>query len=296
MGYRATAAIVATIVVSGCAANSGSSRDEIRAYIDEVNKQSSGDSRETAGATIEALVQKAEPGEEVIVLDLDLKNTHAEAVAGVIVETISWTQRDRSYVRGPINNQTIPGEIASGAKASVVVREFVPDSLPGPVSFVSIRARPLKEAERALEDQSVLSFTDRTELGPELLLAYMALPGVGVASLDGKTIFSRLRVTNGSISSAGQVLKIRGKIQNMYSEEVQGVHYRIRFLDRASADARVLGTERLQRHGLRLEPGQRRALSIEAESMYIAVGNVGFVVEAWPMKIGDTEIALPDGW
>ncbi len=99
------------------------------------------------------------------------------------------------------------------------------------------------------------------------------------------------------VASTGQVVRVRGHIRNLHGEEVRGVMYRVRFLSRKSSAARVLQTELVSRRGLRIEPGERKFVTFEVESMYVNLkAGANFQVDAWPMKIGDRTVEPPADW
>lgn len=107
----------------------------------------------------------------------------------------------------------------------------------------------------------------------------------------------KLEVWVADVASTGQVVRVRGNIRNRFDEPVAGVTYRVRFLSRKSAEARVLQTELIPRHGFEIAPGERKMVSLDVESMYVNLkAGANFVVDAWPMKLGGRPVALPSDW
>lgn len=108
---------------------------------------------------------------------------------------------------------------------------------------------------------------------------------------------NRLEVWVSDVASTGQVVRVRGNIQNRFDEEVVGVTYRVRFLSRKSDDAKVLQTEIIPRHALKLAPGDRKIVSLDVESMYVNLkAGANFQVDAWPMRLGGRPVELPSDW
>lgn len=105
----------------------------------------------------------------------------------------------------------------------------------------------------------------------------------------------RLQVTvPEGIVSDGRIAKIRGTVQNRYDEPVHGIRYMVLMVE-AGDDARVLDS--WQREvDTELDPGERRMLRLEAESMYFGRSGGRYVVVAEPVRVGDKDMPPPPGW
>ena len=110
----------------------------------------------------------------------------------------------------------------------------------------------------------------------------------------GKTPGSLQIAMPQGITTDGRYAKIRGTVQNKYDETVYGVRYMV-VLYEGGTPPRVLDT--WQREvDTTIEPGQRHALSLDAESMYFGRSAGTFGVIAVPVRVGDKEMPPPEGW
>jgi ankyrin repeat protein len=102
-----------------------------------------------------------------------------------------------------------------------------------------------------------------------------------------------LRIFTTDLTTDGRNIKIRGRVENPYSETVHGIRYRVALLQRDSK--RVLDTFLEERDDTEIAPGGSVVLRLDIASMYAATeGN--FAVEAVPMRLGNREIPAPPQW
>lgn len=101
---------------------------------------------------------------------------------------------------------------------------------------------------------------------------------------------SMLEVFTSSVVTDGRHLKIRGKVSNPTAETVRGVRYRVAIL---SPDrSRILDTFNEERDDTVIEAADSIALRLDVATTY-ASGPASFVVEAFPMRLGDRELPEP---
>lgn len=101
-----------------------------------------------------------------------------------------------------------------------------------------------------------------------------------------------LEVRTGSVTTDGRQLKIRGSVVNRFPEVVDGMYLRVLVVSRDGA--RVLDTFR-DESDARLPPGETGPLRLDISTMYAAT-SPGFVVEARPRRLGDSDYPLPADW
>jgi hypothetical protein len=104
-----------------------------------------------------------------------------------------------------------------------------------------------------------------------------------------------LRVTANDVTTDGRIAKVRGRVENRYTETVHGIRYVVTLYEYGTA-LRVV--DRWQHEvDTTLEPGQRCALSLDVESMYFGrSGRSPFIIDAQPVKLGSRDMPPPEGW
>lgn len=102
-----------------------------------------------------------------------------------------------------------------------------------------------------------------------------------------------LRIFTTSLTTDGRNIKIRGRVENPYSEAVRGIRYRVSLLQRDTK--RVLDTFREERDDTQIQPGESIALRLDIASMYAASEGY-FLVEAMPIRLGERDIPAPPQW
>jgi hypothetical protein len=101
---------------------------------------------------------------------------------------------------------------------------------------------------------------------------------------------SVLEVFTSSLATDGRHLKIRGQVTNPTDEIVRGVLYRVAVL---SPDrSRILDTFREERDDTVIEAQGSIALRLDVATTY-AGGPALFVVEAFPIQLGDRQLPEP---
>jgi hypothetical protein len=106
---------------------------------------------------------------------------------------------------------------------------------------------------------------------------------------------SVLRVTTTDIAGDGRTMRIRGTVENVGRERVEGIRYLVLFMSDGQPP-RILDT--YQREvDTAIEPGERRGVALDAESDYNA--RVGFnpaAIIATPVRLGGKPVAPPAEW
>jgi hypothetical protein len=104
-----------------------------------------------------------------------------------------------------------------------------------------------------------------------------------------------LSVTTTDVTSDGRIAKVRGKVRSRFKETVDGVRYVVTIHENGPTP-RVL--DRWQRQvDTRIEPGGTIMMRLDVESMYFGrAGTTRFVIEAFPVALGDETIPPPPGW
>jgi ankyrin repeat protein len=102
-----------------------------------------------------------------------------------------------------------------------------------------------------------------------------------------------LRVFTSSLITDGRNMKIRGRIENPYSETVRGIRYRVSLIQPGSM--RVVDSFKEERDDTEIPPGGSAALRLDIASMYAASEGY-FRVEAVPMTLGSRQIPEPPQW
>jgi len=106
---------------------------------------------------------------------------------------------------------------------------------------------------------------------------------------------SVLRVTTTDIAGDGRTMRIRGTVENIGRERVDGIRYLVLFLSDGQPP-RILDT--YQREvDTALDPGERKGVALDAESDYNA--RVGFnpaAIIATPVRLGARPVAPPAEW
>jgi ankyrin repeat protein len=122
------------------------------------------------------------------------------------------------------------------------------------------------------------------------------------AALDVEEARTKLRAASGSdalrvfttdLTTDGRYIKIRGRIENPFSETVHGVRYRVSLY--LPDSTRQLDAFIEERNDTEIAPGDSAALRMDVASMY-AGGRFTFYVEAVPMRLGEREIPEPPQW
>jgi hypothetical protein len=103
-----------------------------------------------------------------------------------------------------------------------------------------------------------------------------------------------LVISTTDISTDGRHAKIRGQVENPFSERVDGLRYVVVLV--AGDDANLRELESIRRESdITLEPGQRRMMRLDVESMYFAGGG-RVLIGAFPKKLGGRDVPPPEGW
>jgi hypothetical protein len=290
-------AVLFLCALAGCASQSGMSRDEVRVYIDEANAVSPADKekreRLSSGA-VQATVEKFELEGEKIRVRVALRNTFDLPVSGVALHTMVWSRSGGQFARRIVDERRLDLDLPPAGETSTTIESLAPTWMPSPIEFVTVATKPIRLGDEVVAGDRPFADSDGDDISADLAALYLSQPGIGLADIAGRS-FGRLFVQVGDISSDGRVVKIRAKVANLYTEEVTGVHYRVTFLSRRDADARVLDTLRLESSRIRIAAGERKLIHLQVQSMY-ALGGGGFFVDAWPMVLGNREIPLPEGW
>ncbi len=98
-----------------------------------------------------------------------------------------------------------------------------------------------------------------------------------------------LDVQTSSLQTDGRVAKIRATVRNPYDKAALGIVY---FVAIANND-KILEVVRRDSTG-RIGPGGRIIARLDVESMYWGSGGVTFQVFAFPTRMGDRDVVLPD--
>lgn len=92
-----------------------------------------------------------------------------------------------------------------------------------------------------------------------------------------------------SLQTDGRVAKIRATVRNPYDEAALGIVY---FIAIANND-KILEVVRRDSTG-RIGPGGRIIARLDVESMYWGSGSIFFQVFAFPTRMGNRDVVLPD--
>ena len=105
---------------------------------------------------------------------------------------------------------------------------------------------------------------------------------------------ARLRISTNDVTTDGRIAKIRGKIENDFSETVHGVRYVVTIYEHGSPP-RVLDRWQDQKDTT-IAPGERVTFWLEVDSMYLSATGVPMNIEAEPVVLGDKQMPPPEGW
>lgn len=286
--------IGALCLFSAC--GGGMSKDELRAYVDEVNNVAPDDQvkRELLrNGRLEVAVDETTIAGGRIHVVATVRNGYSAPVRGVAVNLMTWGRNGQWMARRISAQPRIDVEIPSGRSAAITVEGSTPATMPVSIEFVTVTAAPIHLGPHAVAGDHPFLDAEGDEIYGAKEYTARANVGVGFPRSDRA---EGLEVTTGDFASAGQVLKIRGKVRNLYSEEVRGVRYRVRFLERAAAEARVLDSVEVVRKDTRLAPQEEKLVSIDVESMYVAMGAAGVQIDAIPITLDGRVLPLPEGW
>ncbi|MEO8603013.1 MAG: hypothetical protein ABI629_10595 [bacterium] len=106
---------------------------------------------------------------------------------------------------------------------------------------------------------------------------------------------SVLRVVTNDVSMDGRYAHIRGTVENIGSERVEGIRYVVLFLS-DDTPPRLLDTYRKQADTT-LAPGERKALALDVDSTHN--DRLGFnpaTILATPVKLGGNDVPAPPQW
>lgn len=116
-----------------------------------------------------------------------------------------------------------------------------------------------------------------------------------IQTVQQEEIASPLRVSTTDIAGDGRYMRIRGTVENIGSERVEGVRYLVLFLSDGQPP-RILDTFQKESE-VTLDPGERKGVSLDAESEYN--GRTGFnpaAIIATPVKLGGKAVPPPPQW
>jgi hypothetical protein len=105
----------------------------------------------------------------------------------------------------------------------------------------------------------------------------------------------RLQISTTDVTTSSQIAKVRGRVENRFDQPVNGIRYVVTIYS-TGPPPKVLG--RWQREvDTSLDPGEGKAMSLDVESMYFGQsGTTRFRIDAQPVKLGDQDMPLPEGW
>lgn len=115
----------------------------------------------------------------------------------------------------------------------------------------------------------------------------------GLSEEDLRAGGGGLRVSTNDVTTDGRHIKIRGRIENGYSEPVEGIRYLVGFFGDGEQPT-LLGTYQHE-VDTTLEPGDSKLMVINAESMYLGGGR-RFDISATPIKLGGRDVPPPPEW
>ena len=104
----------------------------------------------------------------------------------------------------------------------------------------------------------------------------------------------RLQISTNDVTTDGRFAKIRGTVENKFSEPVDGVRYVVTIYA-AGTPPKVLARWKREVDTV-IEPGERAAMRLDVESMYFGGAGRSFNIEAQPVKVGTKSMPLPEGW
>jgi hypothetical protein len=103
----------------------------------------------------------------------------------------------------------------------------------------------------------------------------------------------RWRKSTPDLTSDGRFAKVRGRVTNARSEEVDGIRYIVRVETRGD-DPRTLDQFQFET-GDRLAPGGDTMMRLDVESMYFGTANQLSII-ALPKKLGGRPVTVPEDW
>ncbi len=103
---------------------------------------------------------------------------------------------------------------------------------------------------------------------------------------------SLLQIDIRDITAIGRTVRVRGSVINGHEQAVEGVQYRLRLFN--TEGDRTLRAE-YDEDDHEIEPGASAPFNFEIESMYFATAP-RLLVDAIPLKVGDSAFAEPDDW
>lgn len=102
-----------------------------------------------------------------------------------------------------------------------------------------------------------------------------------------------LAISTTDLTTGGRFAKLRGKVKNTRSDEVDGIRYIVR-LETRGADPRTLDRFEYDTTD-RLAPGEETMLRLDVESMYFSTSNQMSII-ALPKKLGGRPVVVPEDW
>lgn len=102
-----------------------------------------------------------------------------------------------------------------------------------------------------------------------------------------------LAISTTDLTTDGRFAKVRGRVTNTRSEEVDGIRYLVR-VETRGAEPRTLDRFEFDRTD-RLAPGGETMMRIDVESMYFGASSQLSII-ALPKKLGGRPVAVPEDW
>lgn len=171
----------------------------------------------------------------------------------------------------------------------------------------SVRALLEGGADANIRDAAGFTAVDLANAKGHRQIADMLREGGGAATRDAaaareelegkqarKARRDALDVVTTDLLTGGRYLKIRGRVVNPNREPVHGIRYRVVLVHRDSM--RVLDSFIEERDDSELGPGESMALRLDVATMYAGATPGTFIVEAYPMKLGDRDVPEPEDW
>jgi len=104
-----------------------------------------------------------------------------------------------------------------------------------------------------------------------------------------------LKVITTDQTTDGRVMKLRGKLYNPLPETVTGAWLIVRLMSHTGSNATERETAQKEISAT-IPPGETTALRWDIQSSYLGSSPGGFLVEAYPKRIGDREMDPPPDW
>jgi hypothetical protein len=143
----------------------------------------------------------------------------------------------------------------------------------------------------ALAAVSALLFSCAAQEDPRTEAARSYVREVTGADLPKPT---GLQISTTDVTTDGRIAKVRGMVKNNFSETVHGVRYLVTIYQQGSPPRVV---DRWQQQvDTTIEPGQRVAMRLDVDSMYLSATMVPASIEAEPVILGDKQMPPPEGW